>query len=89
LVSPRSLLSLAVANFCYVVSQKGRTLLLHEGYYYVREKALNNKTYWRCTQYTTLLRCHGRIHTMFGRIIHHCKHNHKFDESGRGLRVRP
>ncbi|KAM8706939.1 hypothetical protein ACLKA7_011098 [Drosophila subpalustris] len=58
-------------NFCYVVSQKGRTLLLHDGFYYIREKASSHKTYWRCTQYTTALKCHGRIHTLNGRIVHY------------------
>lgn len=77
---------LDLPNFCYVISQKGRILLLHEGYYYVREKAINNKTYWRCTQYTTILKCHGRIHTLNGSIVHFCKHNHSQEEYGRKMK---
>ncbi|KAH8310826.1 hypothetical protein KR044_003106, partial [Drosophila immigrans] len=75
-----------LTNFCYVVSQKGRTLLLHEGFYYVREKCINPKTYWRCTQYTTILKCHARIHTQDGHIVHSSKHNHEQEQYGRKLK---
>uniref|UniRef100_A0A1B0F983 FLYWCH-type domain-containing protein n=1 Tax=Glossina morsitans morsitans TaxID=37546 RepID=A0A1B0F983_GLOMM len=66
----------------YVISQKGRTQLLHKGYYYVREKKIRNKVYWRCTQYTTWFRCHGRLHTDEGRIVHSSLHNHNCLEGG-------
>ncbi|KAL9893465.1 modifier of mdg4-like isoform X13 [Glossina fuscipes] len=66
----------------YVISQKGRTQLSHKGYYYVREKKIRNKVYWRCTQYTTWFHCHGRLHTDEGRIVHRSLHNHNCLEGG-------
>ncbi|XP_046804945.1 modifier of mdg4-like isoform X9 [Lucilia cuprina] len=66
----------------YVTSQKGRTQLVHKGYYYVREKKVRNKVYWRCTQYTTWFHCHGRLHTDEGRIVHSSSHNHGRVETG-------
>ncbi|KAH8357157.1 hypothetical protein KR084_004450, partial [Drosophila pseudotakahashii] len=63
--------------FGYVISQKGRVLLMHEKFAYVREKCINCKTYWRCTQYTTHDKCHGRVHTLQGKIVHTSKHNHQ------------
>ncbi|XP_037807989.1 modifier of mdg4-like isoform X12 [Lucilia sericata] len=66
----------------YVTSQKGRTQLVHKGYYYVREKKVRNKVYWRCTQYTTWFHCHGRLHTDEGRIVHSSSHNHGRMEMG-------
>ncbi|KAH8369083.1 hypothetical protein KR009_000163, partial [Drosophila setifemur] len=64
-------------DFGYVVSQKGRILLLHKDFNYVREKCINSKTYWRCTEYTTQSKCHGRVHTLHGKIVHTSQHNHK------------
>ncbi|XP_011291263.1 modifier of mdg4 isoform X10 [Musca domestica] len=66
----------------YVTSQKGRIQLLCRGFYYVREKKIRNKVYWRCTQYTTWFRCHGRLHTENGRIVHKSLHNHNSAEEG-------
>uniref|UniRef100_A0A1I8PGR4 BTB domain-containing protein n=1 Tax=Stomoxys calcitrans TaxID=35570 RepID=A0A1I8PGR4_STOCA len=60
----------------YVTSQKGRVQLLWKGFYYVREKKIRDKVYWRCTQYTTWLHCSGRLHTENGRIVHKSIHNH-------------
>ncbi|XP_054086012.1 modifier of mdg4 isoform X17 [Zeugodacus cucurbitae] len=60
----------------YISSQKGRTLLVHRGFHYVHEKRIHNKIYWRCTQYTTRRKCHGRVHTENGRIVHKSFHNH-------------
>ncbi|XP_039947838.1 modifier of mdg4-like isoform X18 [Bactrocera neohumeralis] len=60
----------------YISSQKGRTLLVHRGFHYVHEKRIRNKVYWRCTQYTTRRKCHGRVHTENGRIVHKSFHNH-------------
>lgn len=65
-----------------MTSQKGRTQLLHKGFYYVREKKIRNKVYWRCTQYTTWRRCHGRLHTDDGRIVHTSSHNNNCAEGG-------
>ncbi|KAH8264251.1 hypothetical protein KR038_005196, partial [Drosophila bunnanda] len=70
-------------KFFYVVSQKGRVQLIHRNFSYVREKSINNKIYWRCTQYTTQIRCHGRVHTLEGRVVHTSNHNHKPFGQGR------
>lgn len=48
----------------------------------MREKKIRNKVYWRCTQYTTWFRCHGRLHTDEGRIVHSSLHNHNCLEGG-------
>lgn len=66
----------------YVTSQKGRIQLLSKGFYYVREKKIRNKVYWRCTQYTTWFRCHGRLHTENGQIVHGSTHNHGSAQEG-------
>ncbi|KAI8046066.1 hypothetical protein M5D96_002266 [Drosophila gunungcola] len=57
--------------------------MLHEKFSYVREKCINGKTYWRCTQYTTQIKCHGRVHTLRGKIVHSSKHNHQPCGQGR------
>ncbi|EDV94587.1 GH18861 [Drosophila grimshawi] len=65
------------------MSQKGRIILQHDGFFYVREKRINKKTYWRCCLYTTARKCHGRIHSLNGQIVQTSKHNHSSDENGR------
>ncbi|XP_032595938.1 modifier of mdg4 isoform X21 [Drosophila grimshawi] len=70
-------------NLSYVMSQKGRIILQHDGFFYVREKRINKKTYWRCCLYTTARKCHGRIHSLNGQIVQTSKHNHSSDENGR------
>ncbi|XP_012159357.1 modifier of mdg4 isoform X16 [Ceratitis capitata] len=64
------------ADIHYISSQKGRTLLVHRGFHYVLEKRIRNKVYWRCTQYTTIRKCHGRVHTENDRVVHKSLHNH-------------
>lgn len=61
----------------YVSSQKGKFQLAHAGFYYVREKLVNNKVYWRCIEYTSRLRCHARIHTVGERIVRSTPHSHE------------
>jgi len=51
-------------------------LLLHKKFPFIREKCINGKTYWRCTQYTTKTKCHGRLHVLNGKIVHIKTHNH-------------
>lgn len=60
----------------FVPSQKGKFQLTHEGYYYVREKIVNNKVYWRCIEYTSKIRCHARIHTIGNSIVRNTPHCH-------------
>ena len=47
-----------------------------DGYFYVKEKQINDKIYWRCTAYTTKLRCHARIHTLKLVVVRRTEHNH-------------
>lgn len=61
----------------FVSSQKGKYQLCYEGFYYVREKVVNNKVYWRCIEYTSKLRCHARIHTVGNSIVRNTPHSHK------------
>lgn len=61
----------------YVSSQKGKFQLAHGGFYYVREKVVNNKVYWRCIEYTSKLRCHARIHTVGESIVRSTPHSHE------------
>ena len=63
-------------NIKYVLSQKGRTILLFDNYYYVHEKTVKEKTYWRCVKYTTRIRCHGRVHTKSNNVTTISRHNH-------------
>lgn len=64
-------------DFMFIHSQKGRIQLKsHDGYMYVKEKNVNEKIYWRCTRYTTKLRCHARIHTLKHEIVRQSQHNH-------------
>lgn len=57
-------------------SQKGRLQLSCDGFYYVKEKTVKQKEYWRCIYYTTKIKCHGRLHTLNGDIHHTTPHNH-------------
>lgn len=63
----------------YVPSQKGKFQLSHEGFYYVREKVVNSKVYWRCVEYTSKLqpKCHARIHTVGNSIVRSTPHCHE------------
>lgn len=61
----------------YVQSQKGHVQLrTSDGFYYVKEKVVNYKVYWRCAFYTTKIRCHSRIHTINEKIVRQTQHNH-------------
>ncbi|XP_055594758.1 modifier of mdg4-like isoform X17 [Uranotaenia lowii] len=61
----------------YRSSQKGRLQLSCDGFFYVKEKTVKQKEYWRCVYYTTKIRCHGRLHTLNGEINHSTPHNHR------------
>lgn len=60
----------------YRSSQKGRLQLSCDGFFYVKEKTVKQKEYWRCIYYTTKIKCHGRLHTISGEIQHATPHNH-------------
>lgn len=66
-----------IGDFMFIHSQKGKIQLKsHDGYLYVKEKNVNDKIYWRCTRYTTKLRCHARVHTVKHEIVRQTEHNH-------------
>lgn len=66
-----------LADFAFIQSQKGKIQLkTRDGFCYVKEKEVNDKIYWRCTAYTTKLRCHARIHTLEYDIVRQTSHNH-------------
>lgn len=66
-----------MADFAFIQSQKGKIQLkTRDGFCYVKEKQVNDKIYWRCTAYTTKLRCHARIHTLEYEIVRQTSHNH-------------
>ncbi|KAG5672371.1 hypothetical protein PVAND_002503 [Polypedilum vanderplanki] len=66
-------------KFSYVISQKGKPQLEHNGYVFVKEKEREKKVYWRCIYYTTKYKCRGRIHTeaIDNKIIKETPHCHK------------
>ncbi|XP_070506021.1 modifier of mdg4-like isoform X35 [Chironomus tepperi] len=69
---------LSTSKVNYVLSQKGKAQLEHNGYVFVREKTRDQKIYWRCINYTTKYKCKGRIHTYLDeRIIKETPHCHK------------
>lgn len=66
------------------MSQKGKYQLEHNGNVFVREKTRDKKIYWRCINYTTKLKCRGRIHTDLNeKIIKETEHSHKPFDSKR------
>ncbi|XP_052864885.1 modifier of mdg4-like isoform X19 [Anopheles cruzii] len=60
----------------YTKSQKGKMQLAYEGFYYVKEKKIHNKEYWRCIYYTTKIKCHGRLHMVGSQVFQGTAHNH-------------
>lgn len=60
----------------FVWSQKGKCQLAQDGYFYVREKVVHDKVYWRCVDYTSKKRCHARIHTSGDQIVRNTPHCH-------------
>lgn len=65
----------------FVWSQKGKCQLAHDGYFYVREKRVHDKIYWRCVDYTSKKRCHARIHTLGDQIVRNTPHCHDPDQT--------
>lgn len=63
--------------FQFIKSQKGYIQLkTNDGYVYVKEKAIQEKVYWRCTAYTRTIQCHARAHTINTNIVRRTAHNH-------------
>jgi hypothetical protein len=63
----------------YVKSQKGKNMLKHDGYLFVQEKVIVDKTIWRCELYAKK-KCTARCHTQNGEVVHFIsEHNHAVD----------
>lgn len=63
----------------FVISQKGKCQLVHDGYCYVKEKLVKDKVYWRCISYTSKIHCHARIHTIGHSVVRSTPHSHPRD----------
>ena len=46
----------------FTTTAKGRSLMVIDGYSYVRDRQTDEKTYWRCENHKKF-NCHYRIHT--------------------------
>lgn len=64
----------------YAKSQKGADLLQFKGYLYSREKLINNKIIWKCTE-NKIHECRGRCHTIDGSLVKITEHNHVADST--------
>lgn len=71
----------------YVASQKGNFQLAQDGYFYIREKIVRDKTYWRCVEYTSKAKCHSRIHTIKEIIVRSTLHNHDPPDSKKRINI--
>lgn len=62
-----------------IKSQKGKDLLVLEGYCFLREKVVDNKIVWRCSEYK-ISKCMARCHTVDGAVVKKTtNHNHVAD----------
>ena len=60
----------------FVKSQKGKNLLVVEGYTFRNERVLTGRTFWKCTEYRKH-KCLARCHTENDQIIKNLgTHNH-------------
>ena len=59
----------------FVKSNKGRDLLLVDGYTFRYEKTIKEKSHWKCTDYDKF-KCRARCHTEGKDIVKVSVHNH-------------
>lgn len=60
----------------FIISNRGKRQLLHNGFIYLKEKQTIDKTIWRCIEYESS-RCLGRCHTANNEVIWSSdNHNH-------------
>jgi hypothetical protein len=63
----------------YVKSQKGKNMMKHDGYLFIQEKVIMDKTIWRCELYAKK-KCIARCHTKIGEVVYFIsEHNHAVD----------
>ena len=59
----------------FIQSEKGKDMLLLDGFIYVKDKQAKPKIYWKCKRFAG--KCNGRVITIDGRITSTSgKHNH-------------
>jgi len=59
----------------YVLSQKGKNLLVHNNFIHRKEKTTNEKIIWKCNEYKKL-NCRGRVHTIGESVVKYIDHTH-------------
>ena len=63
----------------YVLSEKGKNKLVHQGYTFIKDKSTDSKVIWKCDKSKTF-KCRARVHTSNDSIISHSgDHNHAAD----------
>lgn len=50
----------------FIKSQRGRDLLIYNGFIHKQEKTIENKIIWKCNEKK---KCTGRAHTIQGKMI--------------------
>ncbi|CAF3940872.1 unnamed protein product [Rotaria sp. Silwood2] len=71
-------------SFCK--TEKGKPVLIENGFDYIEERTYENKVYWRCTQ-CNKQKCKARLHTTNNTIFHRVgDHNHAPNSSVSGIR---
>ncbi|CAF1069932.1 unnamed protein product, partial [Rotaria sordida] len=67
-------------------TEKGKPVLIENGFDYIEERTHENKVYWRCTQYNKQ-KCKARLHTTNNTISHRVgDHYHAPNPSISGIR---
>ena len=51
------------------LTERGRKMLIHQGYRYNRELTRKDTTYWTCKEYRTSVKCAGRAKTVGDEVI--------------------
>ena len=59
----------------FVKSNKGRNLLVVDGFTFRKETMIKTKTFWRCTEFERR-KCRARCHTQDGNIVKITAHSH-------------
>lgn len=59
----------------YCKTERGKDMLIYDGYLYIQEKVTVDKTIWKCREWYKQ-RCRGRVHVSENRIFKSVSHNH-------------
>ncbi|KAF0756075.1 FLYWCH-type zinc finger-containing protein 1 [Aphis craccivora] len=58
----------------YVLSEKNKYMLIHQGFLHVKEREHENKIYWKCTEYKKI-HCKGRVNIVDDKVTKCIEHN--------------